>query len=41
LLQQYLAVNPEIRSGMARRYSWWWKDLAKDPRFKAMIEAGG
>jgi TolB-like protein/tRNA A-37 threonylcarbamoyl transferase component Bud32 len=41
LLQQYLAVNPEIRSGMARSYSWWWKDLAKDPRFKAMIESGG
>jgi TolB-like protein/tRNA A-37 threonylcarbamoyl transferase component Bud32 len=41
LLQQYLAVNPEIRSGMARGYSWWWKDLAKDPRFKAMIESGG
>jgi hypothetical protein len=39
VLQQYVAVNPEIRSAMARRYSWWWRDLANDARFKTMIES--
>jgi TolB-like protein/tRNA A-37 threonylcarbamoyl transferase component Bud32 len=41
LLRQYLTVNPEIRTAMARRYSWWWRDLAKDPRFVAIVGSAG
>jgi serine/threonine protein kinase/tetratricopeptide (TPR) repeat protein len=40
LLRQYVAVNPVIRDAMARRSSWWWRDLQRDPRFTAMIQSG-
>jgi eukaryotic-like serine/threonine-protein kinase len=40
LLQQYVAVNPEIRTAWARRSSWWWRDLKDDPRFITMIQSG-
>jgi hypothetical protein len=41
LLEQFLAVNSAIRKGMARRPSWWWRDLANDPRFRTMLQTGG
>jgi eukaryotic-like serine/threonine-protein kinase len=41
LLTQYLAVNPEVRSGWARRTSWWFDEMKGDPRFQALIRTGG
>jgi serine/threonine-protein kinase len=40
LLRQYIAVNPEIRTALARRPSWWWNALKDDPQFIQMIQSG-
>ena len=37
LLKDYLALNPEHRRGFSNRTSWWWRDLAANPKFRAMI----
>jgi hypothetical protein len=41
LLAQYLAVNAEVRSGMARKRSWWWQELEGEPRFRELVRSGG
>jgi serine/threonine-protein kinase len=38
LLEEYLAVNPEVRASMARRAGWWWRDIKDDPRFRALVQ---
>jgi len=37
LLELYLAVNAQDRSGLARDPSWWWQGLHDDPRFKRLV----
>ncbi len=32
-LDIYYTANPQLRAGMARDESWWWKDLRRDPRW--------
>ena len=41
LIETYLTANPEHREGLARHQAWWWRPLQDDPRFKALIAAGG
>ena len=36
LLKRYLTANPEDRAGMAKDYTWWWRNLRSDPRFLAL-----
>ncbi|MDF1506536.1 hypothetical protein, partial [Roseisolibacter sp. H3M3-2] len=41
LLKQYLVARPEHRQGLAVSQSWWWRGLRADPRFQALVGAGG
>jgi eukaryotic-like serine/threonine-protein kinase len=36
-LSVYLAANPQMREGMARDETWWWRDLRDDPKFRSLI----
>lgn len=38
LLDQYLEVNPDHAQGFRSSASWWWRDIAKDPRYAAMLD---
>jgi serine/threonine-protein kinase len=35
-LDIYYTANPQLRAGVARDESWWWKDLRQDPRWRAI-----
>ena len=37
LLGTYVATNPQVRDGIARDESWWFRDLRQDPRYKQLI----
>ena len=37
LLSEYLATNPQDRASMAKDYTWWWRGLRDDPRFKTLV----
>jgi serine/threonine-protein kinase len=37
LLSTYLAANPQNREAMAKDDTWWFRDLRKDPRFRALL----
>jgi tetratricopeptide (TPR) repeat protein len=41
LLSTYYAANPQLRAGMARDQSWYFKSLRDDPRYKALLGGGG
>ncbi|HEX6107708.1 MAG TPA: serine/threonine-protein kinase [Gemmatimonadales bacterium] len=36
-LEVYLTANPQLRAGMARDETWWWRDLRDDPRFQELV----
>jgi eukaryotic-like serine/threonine-protein kinase len=36
-LDIYLTANPQLREGMARDETWWWKDLRDDPRYRDIV----
>jgi serine/threonine-protein kinase len=33
----YLSANPQLREGMARDRTWWFRDLRKDPRYEQLV----
>ena len=37
LIEDYLTVNPDHRSGFASRTVWWWRDLQTNPRFQQLL----
>jgi serine/threonine-protein kinase len=37
LLQVYLTANPAHREGFVKNSAWWWRPLADDPRYQALI----
>jgi serine/threonine-protein kinase len=37
LLSTYVAANPQVRSGMAKDESWWFRDLKSDPRWRSLL----
>jgi len=37
LLSTYVAANPQLRAGMAKDQTWWFKELRADPRYQALI----
>jgi serine/threonine-protein kinase len=39
LLKAALTTNPEHRTGLQRN-TWWFRDLASEPSFRALVEAG-
>jgi eukaryotic-like serine/threonine-protein kinase len=36
-LSIYLAANPQMRAGMARDETWWFRDLRDDPKFRTLL----
>jgi TolB-like protein/tRNA A-37 threonylcarbamoyl transferase component Bud32 len=36
-LSIYLAANPQMRAGMARDETWWFRDLREDPKFRTLL----
>jgi uncharacterized membrane-anchored protein len=40
LLSTYVAVNPQMRDGIAKDQTWLLKDLRGDPRFVALFGSG-
>jgi eukaryotic-like serine/threonine-protein kinase len=40
-LEVYYGANPQLRAGMRRDETWWWKDLREDPRWKGIAAQGG
>jgi len=36
-LSTYLAANPQNREAMAKDETWWFRDLRKDPRYRALL----
>jgi serine/threonine-protein kinase len=41
LLSTYIATNPQFRASLARDQTWWFQSIRDDPRFKALVGAGG
>ncbi len=41
LVGQYLATNPQDRDAMAKDYTWWWRGLRDDPRFRQLVGMEG
>jgi tetratricopeptide (TPR) repeat protein len=39
-LAVYYRANPQLRAGMSRDETWWWKDLRRDPRWQAIAAEG-
>ena len=39
LLGLYLSANPQLREGMAREKTWWFRDLRADPRYAELVGA--
>jgi len=37
LLGTYMAINPQVRSGMAQDQTWWFRELRKDPRYRELV----
>ncbi|HET7599688.1 MAG TPA: serine/threonine-protein kinase [Gemmatimonadales bacterium] len=37
LLSTYVAANPQLRAGMAKDQTWWFKELRADSRYQALI----
>jgi serine/threonine-protein kinase len=37
LLSTYVAVNPQVRAGLAEDDTWWVRDLRKDPRYRELM----
>ncbi len=37
LVSSYLASNPQDRESMAKDYTWWWRGLRDDPRFRQLV----
>jgi TolB-like protein/tetratricopeptide (TPR) repeat protein len=37
LLAEFLVANPGHRAGLASSPSWWWTDMRRDPRFRALV----
>jgi TolB-like protein len=37
----YLEANPQLRAGMARDKTWWFKDLRGDPRYREITAPSG
>ena len=37
LTREFLAANPAHREGLARSTSWWWRDLRRDPEWRALV----
>ncbi|HET7600768.1 MAG TPA: serine/threonine-protein kinase [Gemmatimonadales bacterium] len=36
-LSLYLAANPQMRAGMSRDQTWWFRDLRADPRYQLLL----
>jgi hypothetical protein len=41
LLSTYIATNPQFRASLARDQTWWFQSIRDDPRFRALVGAGG
>jgi eukaryotic-like serine/threonine-protein kinase len=39
-LEVYYRANPQLREGMSRDESWWWRELRDDPRWRAIAAEG-
>jgi eukaryotic-like serine/threonine-protein kinase len=37
LMSTYLAANPQVRKAMANDETWWYRDLRKDSRYRALL----
>ena len=37
LLTTYVAANPQVRAGMAKDETWWFRDLRSDPRWRSLM----
>jgi TolB-like protein len=37
LLTTYVAANPQVRAGMAKDDTWWFRDLRSDPRWRSLM----
>jgi hypothetical protein len=37
LLSTYVAANPQVRAGMAKDDTWWFRDLRSDPRWRSLM----
>jgi TolB-like protein/tRNA A-37 threonylcarbamoyl transferase component Bud32 len=37
LLSTYVAANPQVRAGMAKDDTWWFRDLRSDPRWRSLV----
>jgi TolB-like protein len=37
----YLEANPQLRAGMARDQTWWFRDLRQDPRYREITATSG
>ncbi|MGH9258511.1 MAG: hypothetical protein ACRD08_01240, partial [Acidimicrobiales bacterium] len=41
LVGEYLATNPQDREGLAKDYTWWFRGLRDDPRFRQLVGLPG
>ena len=40
-LAVFYRSNPQLRAGMSRDETWWWKELRRDPRWRSIAGEGG